>query len=158
LLALPLSALAPAAATAADPAAKPSTPAKAAAETPAPPAGTYIHVKNGTNLSLKFCLYVECAGAGTGKFDKEFQLKPGEVGIWRLGQNYRVATSQHNGSKLYRLGLIGTDVHGLQHRWGTLGGHGMVGNEQQKPAPDQPATSGTPVSYRHILVRPAGDF
>lgn len=112
----------------------------ASAEEPA----TLIHVRNGTNRTLKFDLYVECQGAGIGKFDNAKEVAPGEVAVWRLPTGKRVAAPR---GEHYRVGLVGADPRsGQSLAWGVVGGDGMLARER---------TTGV---ARHILVQAAGRF
>lgn len=115
--------------------------------------GTYIHVRNGTTRALDFTLFVECAAGGTGKFDKQFKLKPGDTAVWRLDAVHVVSTSHEKGTVYYRLGLVGKDpANGKEHRWGLIGGPGMYGKERHSI--DEASAS----SSRHIHVQPIGDI
>jgi len=113
--------------------------------------GTYIHVKNSTNKTLAFDLFVECADEGTGKFDERFTLDPGQVAVWRLGAKHTVASKLKNGRSIYRVGLVGKDpTTGKQYQWGVVGSDGMFGKEKDS----QTETD----TYRNIVVQPVGDL
>jgi hypothetical protein len=113
--------------------------------------GTYIHVKNSTNKTLAFDLFVECANEGTGKFDKQLTLEPGQTAIWKLSAGHKVATLTKSGKSFYRVGLVGKDMEtGKNYQWGLVGSDGMFGKEK----PSETETE----SYRNIVVQPIGSL
>lgn len=127
-----------------------SSQVQAAEKSPAA-TGTYIHVKNATNKTLSFSLYVECVHEGTGKFDKEISLEPGAVGMWKLETGHKVATFQKDGKTCYRVGLVGQDHEsGKKHQWGVVGSDGMFGKEKTSETED--------AIYRNIVVQPMGSL
>jgi hypothetical protein len=108
--------------------------------------GTFIHVKNGTNKTLKFDLYIHCAGAGLGKFDNPKEVAPGQVVVWRLPAGRTVATQVKDGQTFHGVGLVGADANGKSIAWGLVGGTGMVAKERANAA------------GKHILVQPIGQL
>lgn len=107
---------------------------------------TFIHVKNGTNTTLRFYLYVHCSRAGLGKFDNVKEVEPGEVVVWRLPAGHRVSTHVKNGQTYYGVGLVGADAHGNSRAWGVVGGAGMLAKEHAR------------AHVQHILVQPIGQL
>lgn len=108
--------------------------------------GTFIHVKNGTNKTLKFDLYVNCAGAGLGKFDNMKEVGPGQVVVWHLPAGRSVATQVKDGQTYYGVGLVGADESGKSVAWGLVGGSGMIAKEKAGQ------------NSKHILVQPIGQL
>lgn len=111
--------------------------------------GTYIHVKNSTNKTLQFDLFVECANEGTGKFENHLTVEPGQVAVWKLAAGHVVATQMKDGKAFYRVGLVGKDLEsGKNYQWGVVGSDGMFGKEKLSETETD--------SYRNIVVQPIG--
>src|SRR5690606_34935203 len=75
----------------------------------ADPNGTRVCVKNGTNRTLVFDLFVTVAGRGTGKFDSRIRLQPGDTAVWNLPAGYQISAKQKEGHMYYKVGLVGED-------------------------------------------------
>ena len=117
--------------------------------------GTHIHVKNRTTLPMTFDLFFETTTGKAAKFDSRLKLEPGQTAIWKLKTGYDIKHTVQKDVTYYRVGIVGTDAQGRAFRWGTSGGVGMNGFENQTTEVKE--NEGTFI-FRNIHVKPIGDL